>query len=60
MDAEQEKQRRLLIVLLWEASIISEGTASKMIGVDRLSFRALRDGFIDEAAAIFDKWQESQ
>lgn len=41
-----------LMILAWEAVILSEGQVSRMLGLDRVSVRELRLKMLDEATAL--------
>lgn len=38
-----------LIILAWEAELLSEGQCSRMLDMDRISLRKLRDATLDRA-----------
>ena len=42
----------VLLLLAWEASLLSEGQVSKMLDIDRVSLRMLREGSIARGMEI--------
>lgn len=53
--SRQPTQLDLKVLLALEATQLSEGQASKVIGVDRVTLRTMRDDTIAEGLALADR-----
>lgn len=52
---DKKELEKLMIIFLWQAEEISEGKAAEALGWERMEVRALRDEFIKDALAKFEK-----
>jgi hypothetical protein len=58
-DALRKRIDRLEIMLAWEYGQLSEGTAAKLLGTDRVTVRAEKREAIARGAG-FDSWEEME
>jgi len=45
-----------LLMLAWEAEVLSEGQLSRILDIDRVSIRQMRLDLIDQATALADSF----